>query len=309
MGPNKLLYWLSANREGSWTRFRSAVERIIHSEPDSNADAERLPLFQRLRFNLQQLAHVEFDTQGCEDGWRVAPPVLALAPQRDCVVGILCGARLPQFVRTLQKGTSHVRLERHEGPEHPDVIRLVSEDASRLEEAARSVGAGIQFHAALAILSCLPRISDLKGWHATEAELPRGRDWKVFRFEIARKVCKWVESSVQEANQSRTGLFRFMRFQREHYLRLDGRTYRVRGQLGNFYLLAQRRRQLLRYDRTTRDLTVPSVCRPPVLVDRALVLCSGFLPRHDADEGLLTYGDVPEGIAGLAATILCQESV
>jgi hypothetical protein len=210
-------------------------------------------------------------------------------------------------VRALQEEAESVRFERYEGPEHPDVIRFLAEDSGTLEALASRTGVAVQRYASVSILSCLPRITDLYGWHAREATLPFGRDWKVGRFEVMRRRCRWVDSSVEEANKTQDGLFRFTRFQREHYLRLDRRTYRVGGQVGKFYLVVQRRRQLLRYDRVTRQLTVPDICRPPLLVDRALVLCSGSLPRYDSGSGTLTYKEVPEGVAGKTATILCQE--
>ena len=91
MGPNELLYWLSARRAGSRAQFRSAVEEIMQSESDSSSGPERIPLYQRMRFNLQQLGHVEFDANGCEAGWRVVPPVLAFSLQRNCVLNRTTG--------------------------------------------------------------------------------------------------------------------------------------------------------------------------------------------------------------------------
>jgi len=46
--------------------------------------------------------------------------------------------------------------------------------------------------------------------------------------------------------------------------------------------------------------------RPPLLTERALVLCSGFPPLFDVVYGRprLTYCDVPEEVAGLAAEVL-----
>lgn len=309
MGPNELLYWLSARRAGSWSQFRTAVEEILQSEADSRSGSGRIPLYQQIRFNLQQLGHVEFDAVGCEGGWRVVPPVLALSQKRDCLQGILCGARLPELVRALQDGANSCRFEQHEEPGHPDVIRFISEDVGHLEAVARCAGAVIQPHASISILSCLPRVTDLGGWHAGEAQLPFGQDWEIRRFEVTRRSCRWVEASAEEANKARDGLFRLTRFQTpEHYLRLGGRTFRVGGQVGKFFLLAQRR-QLLRYNPATCQLVVPDIFRPPLLVDRALVLCSGFLPRYDKVLSTLSYTEIPEGIAGMAANILCQERI
>ncbi len=306
MGNNEILYWLSANRAGSWAQFRSAVEDLVPRGDEAVAGPDRPYL--RIRFNIQQLGHVEFFEHGCENGWRVAPPVLALSEQSNGVVGILCGARLPNLIRKIEEVADSVRREQHTGAEHPDVFRLVGDHASDLEDVAQRAGVLFQPYAPLSILSCLPRVLDLKAWNSNESPLPFGRDTNITRFELTKRSCRWVESSVEDAKRARDGLFRVTRFQRrEHYLRLNGRTFRVRSQVGNYFVAAVRRRQLLRYDRTACQLIVPDVCRPPMLVDRALILCSGFLPRHDKETSTLTYSDIPEGIAGKAASILCQD--
>src|ERR1700737_5415364 len=103
MGPNELLFWLSARREGSWAQFRSAVEEILE-DSNPNADNERIPLYQSLRFSLEQLGHVEFG--GSERGWRVAPPVLAVSQQSNGFLGIACGARSPRLMVRLQDAAS-----------------------------------------------------------------------------------------------------------------------------------------------------------------------------------------------------------
>lgn len=306
MGPNELLFWLSARREGSWPQFRSAVEEII-SEGDggNNKTPEGFPLYQRLRSNLQSLAHVEFDATGCEDGWRVTPPTLALSRQAArSFVGILCGARLPETIRQFEHaaGTAY---EHHTIPEQPDVIRVMAPSTEPLMALAASAGMRAQPDAPTAILSCLPHADNLAMWR--ETPLPFGKDWKVGRFEIGRKLCRWTTSSVTEANQILDGLFRFTRFQiPDHFLRIGGRTFKISGQAGKFFLLAKRGRQVLRYDHSTQSLTVPGICQPPLLADRALVLCSGYIPHYDSAKRVLVYREVPEGIAGLAADILRQ---
>lgn len=306
MGPNELHFWLSARRKGSWPQFRSAVEEIIpEGDGGNNTTPERFPLYRRLRFNLQSLAHVEFDATGCEDGWRVTPPTLALSRQAVCgVVGILCGARLPETIRQFEHaaGTAY---ERHTIPEQPDVIRVMAPGTEPLMALAARADIRAQPDAPTAILGCLPHADNLAMWR--ETPLPFGKDWKVGRFEIGRKLYCWTTSSVTEASQMLDGLFRFTRFQiPDHFLRVGGRTFKVSGQAGKFFLLAKRGRQVLRYHRNTQCLTVPGICRLPLLADRALVLCSGYLPHYDSAKRVLVYREVPEGIAGLAADILRQ---
>jgi hypothetical protein len=51
--------------------------------------------------------------------------------------------------------------------------------------------------------------------------------------------------------------------------------------------------------------------QPPLLTERALILCSGFPPLLSTARGLpyLTYRDIPEDIAGLAAEVLKQDLI
>lgn len=77
MTANELLLWLSAHKQGSWPQFRGAVEEFDLAQDDSQAaDDGALPLHQRVQQNLERLGHVEFDAAGCENGWRIVPPVL-----------------------------------------------------------------------------------------------------------------------------------------------------------------------------------------------------------------------------------------
>ena len=306
-GPNELLYWLSAKGNGSWGQFRAAAENLV--EDAINSPSERIPLHQRLRLNLQQLGHVEFDAETCKSGWRVSPPVLALLNNCRPPAAALCGARLPSLVDTLVSTASGIEVERHDTNEAPEIIRFIASESRQLELFAHKNGLHFQPTAATSILRCLPRITDLEGWHCHYADMPFGHDTNVQHFNISRRYCRWSDCHVRDA-RGRDGLYRFTRFQRrEHYLRVGGLSYRVPGQLGNYFIAAQRRRELLRYDRVRRQIKVADICRPLLLVDRALILCSGFPPTHDSVARTLTYSDIPETIAGLAAFVLCQEQL
>ncbi len=308
MGINELLFWLSANGSGSWGRFRSAAEELVPRKDGRQPSAEGLRIHQRIRFGLQQLGHVEFGCSGCEGGWRVAPPVLALSERNGGMAGILCGARLPKLIATIADDLAKAHFERVEGIEQPDVVRFFAKDADVVNTAAQRARARVQMHAPISMISCLPRITDLSGWHTSPSELPFGKHVTVERFELTKTMCRWGKSSVEEAKRANEGLFRFTRYERrEHYLHSGGRTLLVPGQLGNFVIAAKHRRRLIRYSRATKELTFPDVCRPPLLIDRALVLCSGFLPRHEVASRTLTYIDVPETTAAQSAALLCQE--
>jgi|ERR1044071_7779232 hypothetical protein len=310
MNANHVLYRLSATGSGSWTQFRSAVEDLIGEDEEAGGARDRLPVYQKIRLSLQQLAHVEFDAAECHRGWRVAPATLAISDNGAEPLGIVCGARLPAGEIALRHARDSIRLETANGAHQPDTIRLLSTTEASLEALARDLGLTIQPHATLSILSILPRVTDLQAWNCRPADMPFGKRTKVQRLHIKKGTCAWTEASVKEAKSAGEGLFRFTRFTRpEHYLRINGVAYHVRGQIGNYFLASLKHIPLLRYDRAAQRLTVPDICRPPLLVDRALILRTGFLPMHDRGAGTLTYENIPEGIAGMAASILAQPSL
>lgn len=311
MTPNELLLWMSARKEGSWVQFRSAVETLELAEPSEKSEEDvSLPLHQRIRYNLERLGHVEFDAAECEDGWRVVPPVLALSDHGSKVTGVLCGARTPKLVERFERPGGGLELERTTQAECPDIIRLRASSAEGLTELAEREGILCQADTPTALLSHLPRIGSLKG--LKREPLPAGgKDWDVKQFTIEGKAMRWRTITLQEANAPcARGLFRFTLYQTPHYfLREGGETVRLPGAVGKYYVLSCRKRRVLRYNRAERRLTLPAIFRPPLLTERALILCSGFPPSLNVVYGRprLTYCDVSEEVAGLAAEVLRQD--
>lgn len=308
MSSNELLFWLSARVHGSWAQFRSAVEEMVTVDPTIEGGEGRIAVHHQERFNLQTLAHVEFDATGCENGWRVTPPTLAICQQSASeYFGILSGARLPATVGRFIEAAK-ANAYRHAVPGQTDVMRAVASSKEALAALANNSGLLIQYSAPASILSCLPRIDDLS--RSQTAQLPSGKDFQVNRFDIGRKASRWTTITVADAKRITNGLLQFKRFQTpEYFLMISGRPYKIPGQVGKFFLLAQRVKRAFRYEHKNRTVVVPAIFKPPLLVDRALALCSGFLPQFDPARRTLTYRDVPEDIAALAADILRQPSI
>jgi hypothetical protein len=306
---NYLLFWASARTSGSWGSFRSATEEFSTLDGETDGAASRGRTYQTTRLNFQQLGHIEYGSPSDSD-WQVSPPVIAVHEETEGkIAAIACGARLPGLLNRLN-GVPGISFESIQVEGQPDVVRVSAETLDALETNAFKAGFLVQKNASMSLLSCLPKITDLASWRAHQRELPFGKQTSVSRLEINRAVCRWTESSVEEAGASAHGLFRFTRYQqRTHYLRACGQTFQVPSQLGNYLLAAGHRCLLLRFNRTTHELTVPAVCRPPLLIDRALVLCSGKLPTLDRERWILTYGNIPEVVAGKCAEVLCQEEL
>lgn len=311
MTPNELLLWMSARKQGSWVQFRSAVETLDLAESAERGEEDlSLPLHQRIRYNLERLGHVEFDAGECEGGWRAAPPMLALSDHSGMATGVLCGARTPKVVERFERAGGGVQLERTSQAECPDIIRVHASNAEALIELAERAGVLRQLDAPTVLLSHLPRIGSLKGLR--RESLPAGgRDWDVKQFTIQGKAMRWRTITLQEANgPGARGLFRFTLYQTPQYFLREGEeTVRLSGAVGKYYVLSCRQRRVMRYNRAERRLILPAIFLLLLLTERALVLCSGFPPLFDVVYGRprLTYCDVPEEVAGLAAEVLRQD--
>ncbi len=307
MSLDHLLLWLSAKGAGSWSQFRAAVEELHvqrqASPPDDPDASDRsgsdLPVYHEVRLALQRLGHVEFRAGEAEHAWRVVPPSVAFLPGASAT-GLLCGARSAALLERLHD-VADVEVLPVEGMPQRVVLRGVSQDA--LAAGARALGLHIQEAAPIAILCAIPGVRDPATWLA--APMPQTPGWTVHRFSPSH--LQWTSVPQDEAAHAGTGLFRFvMKHQRFYYLRWRSRSYKVPVQVGK-YAVMRKRHGALSYEPARGILSVPAICRPPLLVERALVLCSGVLPRFDPLSRRVEYAEVPRDVARLAAQLLCQE--
>lgn len=306
MSLDHLLLWLSARGAGSWSQFRAAVEELHvqrQPNPQDDSEAERpgsdLPVYHEVRFALQRLAHVEFRPGDAGHAWRVVPPSLAFMPGGGAR-GLLCGARSVALLERLGE-IADVEMSEVEGM--PQRVVLRGESEADLATRARTLGLHIQESAPIAILSAVPGVRETAVW--ATAEVPATPGWTVHRF--SPRELRWTAIQQDEVGRGAAGLFRFvLKHQRFYYLRWRGRTYQVPVQVGKYAVMG-RRQAALSYDANTKILSVPAVCRPPLLIERALVLCSGILPRFDPTSSRVEYTDVPWDVVRLAAQLLCQE--
>lgn len=311
MNPNALLLWMSARGEGSWQQFRAAVEELhLPSEaggtPDDDAQPSGLPSHWRLRLNMQRLGHAEFAAGAGEADWRVTPPTLAVHSRPGRALGILVGARSDALLARIAACAGSASIQTHSADFCPDQILVSGPDQNALLLFANSTGIQTQLQAPTALLLNIPRVDDRTV--RRPADIPMGTDWRIERFS-ATSLC-WSAASRGDLAGCKAGLFRFSAlYQRQTILCLRGVPYSVPGLVGKYAILARRRRWVIRYDRQREQLSVPASCRPPFLVERALVLCSGRPPANQAGVGgtTLYYDGVPPDVAHLACGVLRQE--
>jgi hypothetical protein len=311
MSANALLLWMSARRQGSWQQFRAAVEElhlgesdVLGVEDDDALDPFALPLYWTLMFNLQRLGHAEFFAGAGEADWRITPPSLAVAQHARGWLGIVAGARSRALLERLHADIGAADLETLAFPAYPDQILVAARDLGTVEAVAERTGLLLQCDAPAALLTSLPPIDDPCVRYPTQ--MPFGAGWRIDRF--SSDDLGWRSATLDDAAVASGGLFRFsLRHQRHMLFCARGAAFRIPGQVGKYLVLRtrKRRRQVLRYDGQKRTLAVPASCRPPFLVERALVLCSGAPPSYEG--GLLQYSEIRESIAGIAAALLRQE--
>jgi hypothetical protein len=314
MSANALLVWMSARRQGSWQQFRAAIEELhvgesndLGGEDDDAPDQFALSLYQTLRFNLQRFGHVEFFSGAGEADWRVTPPSLAVTARARGSLGILVGARSPTLLHRLDAAVNKsagASMEALAFPAYPDQILVAADNGGAITTVAERAGLLLQRDAPSALLTSLPPVDAASV--RRPAQLPFGADWKIDRFSSDNLA--WRSATIDDASSSSGGLFRFsLRHQRYVLFCERGAGFQIPGQVGKYLVLGirRRRRQVLRYMGHERVLRVPASCRPPFLIERALVLCSGSPPSYD--DGILQYAEVSENIAVMSAALLRQE--
>jgi hypothetical protein len=220
----------------------------------------------------------------------------------DGVRGVLCGARSPALRDRVLHAASNLCCEVLTPYGVPDVLRFVASDVPTLAKLTDPIGLHLQADAPLAILSHMPPCDPPR--RQKPSEFPTGDDWNIHEFDTA--ALAWSKTERRHGQATRTGMFRFThRFHRPSYLlRWSGATFKLPRAVGLYVLLKRSRQDLLSYDAAAQTLRVRAICRPPRLLERALVLCSGLPPTYDA--AILTYLDVPPEIAHHAAELLRQ---
>lgn len=309
MNPNLLLMWLSAKASGSWVRYRAALDELLLSSnsdisedsDDTRIERQRFPIYHRIRQNLERLGHAEFFRRDFPSGWRIVPPILASGSNEYQSIAILCGARTDQIMNRISAFPGDISIEVTAQPECPDRIQITARSLSQLQQLANQADLSFQPDTPRMLMAAIPPIDDFQ--LRKPAELPFGPEWDVSRF--SSQTLGWIPATAANARKSSFGLFRFNTpFQPQYYLKLKGQAFRLPVQVGKYIVIRKARRSVLSYNNDSKTLCMPLTCRPPLLIDRALTLCSGLIP--DLDAGSLKYSNIDKEIAHLTFELLRQ---
>lgn len=292
-----LLEYLSEIGCGSWAQFRDALV-------GSRAAPGRPPIW--IARDLQVLGHIEFEPGSLR--WVVCPPSLVELPDEDGTAAVLCGARSPGFLRRIV-----LMAEEHGGGHDPDRFSLEGEvverlvvkmpDRAALLEVASRLGIQLLVDAARRLTTCLPTVQALLE-ASPEEPLPTGTGVeRLVTNDVQLQRSSWLSWS-RSAGSSNGSLYRLqLPYRKEYWCGCaPHESRRVTKEVGLYSVL----HRLLSYDEGQLKLTFPSEARPPELHLRALVLCSGQVPRP-IGVGRLELANIPKDIALTVAKRLGQE--
>lgn len=284
---NRLLYWLSANGEGSWPSFRSACERlglIQYEEPRH--------VFRRLRL----LGHIEYVDEGKR--WVICSPCLVEVESTESGYEcFLAGGRSQKLIQSLVKAREFPQA----GRGGPDIIRLnffsKEEALSVIADMERSGNSIILTgQTSLHLAEVLP---DLAGWKQTILKpiFVAPERFKIQRWDGVGFSC-WTDCPVEtgwyqleERDNEQNLLHYYYFYDAELKSWFQGDYYGLR-YLANWLLGI---RAKLAYHAKARLLSVPIDHHLPDLYERALILASGELPS--TLEGFLLYKNIPSQLA------------
>lgn len=297
-----LLTWLSESGSGTIADFRARAAWLTRTE---NLNLPERSGGRWLR-DAASLGHCEVDW--IRGTWSVAPPVITRLPLAGGLA-VLAGARRPRLIRAINAAGIYVEHARRTGSERDipaaSTILIPYDRIRELEDAAAAIGADYSGCAAAGIANMLP---------STASAIPSAPPAYDSQFEQLGSASPqdWTRASPRDTALP-DGLYREQINGRWQYrLRRAGAWYAADLAAGIFAELARRGDTVVRWrpdsghHTTTGTFIVDWGTPLPPLHSRALVLCSGFVPRFGNAAETALYDNVPRGIATSVASSLGQ---
>lgn len=290
---DELLYVISAKKEMPWLSFKQAYNYLYTlnttacSEEGDDIKDKRLSTVRA----LDSLGHCEFDFTDNNRKVYATPPVLIRLPSAGFPQAILAGIRTPNTIDKLRNACQslgqNIKIEvteqRSELVLVPKRIAVQAEDVSELQEIASQLAINfIETPSAWSLLNFSASLEDYltnSQW-SNESEL----NWKRQTFDP--NILRFLPSpsSMGGASGMRVPNIRLSQYQHPsrntqiYYLWQEERCTQVERDWGRYAVINAANIKVLIYDQRRFMMAVPVGAKLPKLLERALTLCSGYVP-------------------------------
>lgn len=316
---DELLYVISIKKKISWEEFNKFLELLYNRHQNGNFDENKIKNNRNKVVNfLQALGHCEFDF--CDKNRKVyaAPPVLVRLPLLDSAQAILAGARTPQTINKLRDSCQyfgeHIKVVITEQPEPiltPARICIQAKDVAELQEIANVLK--IEFSDTPPAWSILHFAASLEDYLAP-LKWEKMAELKTLKKGTFDPIyCKFTESDT-EVN-TRLSEYKHPNTQQNiYYLWQEEKCAEVNRDWGRYVIFKELGINVIIYDKISCILAIPAGARPPKLLERALTLCSGYVPVYKPNlpdykseiRGFYLYRNIPPRMAEITAAKLGQ---
>ncbi|MDX8464920.1 hypothetical protein RFM26_04395 [Mesorhizobium sp. VK23B] len=226
------------------------------------------------------------------DGWRVAPPVLAGLPSGATASAVLCGARTPSLLQSVDRASAAAgaEIELVRQGAGPSIIAVKASTSDLLAQVADAAGLPFQLEAGIHMLACTPSVSQ---WPRTPFPMVEGKVDSVRRFSRSRM--RWVASTLPEATAAANGFFRIKRDWDWVSLLKNGPAAAslIDDRAGR--LASSTKCKAVQWSPGSSVLSLPVQLYPPTVMARGLVLCSGQLPGFDRNTMRISFAGIRPG--------------
>jgi hypothetical protein len=318
---DRLLYVLSAKQEMSWTAFKSAFSSLytlIANVSDPEKQGIKNKRLEVVR-SLESLGHCDFDFTS--NRVYVSPPTLVRLPCGGFPQAVLAGARSPQTLEQIKDICSslgkHINVEIQPDDDLSLVPRRITVQVEDVEE-LRKIATSLKIH-----FKENPAAWEILNFSGSLQDYLSTRKWSDAP-EINWQRQTFNTNSLQfDSYQDSETIIRLSQYKnlkrntQTYYFWRDGQSTEIDRDWGRYAVLSAIHLNVLIYDKRKYMMIVPIGAKLPYLLERALTLCSGYVPEYrdkiDSLAKLLPkirdfriFHEIPSQVAEMTASKLNQ---
>ena len=302
---NNALYHLSTRKKIQRSEFGKSISLITDYRDEKNSNW----YVWRVIRNLSALGHIEILEVNRRMSIYINNPSLVRLPSLGKPSYVLTGARYPNTLELIEKTAERYNIEIETIPNltdgiAPDTIILKIDNAVRSEfcdELSIRVPQGYPaYDIGKFALSCGQILkNDFEPHDLTSSN---------FKAHFDLNKLKFVRGDTDELPALKEH-FDHRTHERRYYLfDKQNKFLKVQKDYARYAFLALQNKKVLNYDSMDYRLSIPKSLPLPLLLERALTLCSGLCPEYDINEKNVIFNQVPREIGEMIFKKLSQSN-